>query len=94
MCLFLTLPSSPEGMGFHIAYQIACKNAKVYIGARSSEKAEAAIREMRNKNPSIGENNLVPFVADLGDIREVRAAAEGLLQTESKLDILINNAAV
>lgn len=81
-------------MGFHIAYQLACKNAKVYIGARSASKAESAINEMMTENPSIGLNKLVPFVADLSDPRAVRVAAQSLLQSETRLDILIHNAAM
>jgi NAD(P)-dependent dehydrogenase (short-subunit alcohol dehydrogenase family) len=49
---------------------------------------------MRNENPSIEIDNLVPFVVDLGDTAAVRTAALEILKTESKLDILIHNAAV
>jgi NAD(P)-dependent dehydrogenase (short-subunit alcohol dehydrogenase family) len=81
-------------MGFHTAYQLACKNAKVYVGARSASKAESAIQEMKKNNSSLHDDKLVPFVADLGDIRAVRAAAQGLLEMEKRLNILIHNAAV
>ncbi|KAJ5117423.1 hypothetical protein N7448_011055 [Penicillium atrosanguineum] len=90
----VTLVTGAKGMGFHAAYQLAFKNAKVYIGARSASKAESAIQEMKSQNPRIGEEKLVPFVADLSDIRAVRAAARAVLMNESRLDILIHNAAV
>lgn len=86
--------SSPGGMGFHTAYQLASKNAKVYIGARNASKAQFAIQEMRNENPSITEDQLVPFVADLGDIKAVRDAGRAMLQSETRLDILVHNAAM
>jgi NAD(P)-dependent dehydrogenase (short-subunit alcohol dehydrogenase family) len=88
------ISSSVQGVGFHTAYQLAAKGAKVYVGARSAFKAEAAIQEMRQESPSIGADKLLPFVVDLGDIRAVKAAAQHILSTESRLDILINNAAL
>jgi NAD(P)-dependent dehydrogenase (short-subunit alcohol dehydrogenase family) len=81
-------------LGFHTAFQLASKNAKVYIGARSASKAQSAIQEMRKENPSITEDQLVPFVADLGDIKAVRDAGLAMLQSESRLDILVHNAAM
>ncbi|KAH8887194.1 short-chain dehydrogenase [Thozetella sp. PMI_491] len=90
----VTGANSPGGMGFHTAYQLASKNAKVYVGARSTSKAQTAIHEMRKGNPNITEEQLVPFVADLGDIKAVREAGRAMLQSESKLDILVHNAAI
>jgi NAD(P)-dependent dehydrogenase (short-subunit alcohol dehydrogenase family) len=81
-------------MGFHTAYQIASKNAKVYIGARSADKAERAIHEMLRANPSIEAGRLAPFVADLGDLRAVRRAAQELSRKEDRLDVLVHNAAM
>lgn len=86
--------SSALGMGFHTAYQLASAGAKVYIGSRSISKADAAIKEMRASNVGIQAQNLVPFVADLGDLKAVRQAAEEVVKAESRLDILVNNAAL
>jgi NAD(P)-dependent dehydrogenase (short-subunit alcohol dehydrogenase family) len=88
----LTGRSSPDGIGFHTALQLAAKGAKVYVGARSAAKAQEAIREMRNRDTSIGANRLHPFVADLGNLKAVRTAAENLMAATNRLDILINNA--
>ena len=81
-------------MGFHIAYQLASKNAKVYIGARSKAKAQLAIYEMKKANPNIAEDQLVPFIADLGDVKAVQDAGQAILKSESRLDILVHNAAM
>ena len=86
--------SSPNGVGFNTALQLAAKGAIVYVGARSAAKAEDAIKELRAKDSSIGADQLHPFVADLGDLKVVRAAAEKLMTTTDRLDILINNAAL
>jgi NAD(P)-dependent dehydrogenase (short-subunit alcohol dehydrogenase family) len=88
----LTGLSSPNGIGFHTALQLAVKGAKVYVGARSVAKAQEAIKEMRTRDSSIGADRLHPFVADLGDLKAVRTAAENLMASTDRLDILINNA--
>lgn len=81
-------------MGFHTAYQLASKNAKVYVGARSEAKAQSAIHEMKNANPNITEDQLISFVADLGDMIAVHDACQAMLKSERKLDILVHNAAM
>lgn len=90
----LTLFSSPNGVGFNTAFQLAVKGATVYVGARSAAKAEEAIKELRTKDNSIRADQLRPFVADLGDLKAVRATAEKLMTTTDSLDILIHNAAL
>ena len=89
-----TILSSSQGIGFHTAYQLASHGAKVYIGARSGEKAKAAIQQMISNNPSITADKLDSFVADLGDLKSVSTASQNLLSKESRLDILVHNAAM
>lgn len=68
-------------------------NAKVYIAARSADKAAAAIDEIKQKHPkSSGE--LVFLRLDLNDLTGIKASAEEFLNKESKLDVLWNNAGV
>jgi len=85
----VTGANSSTGIGYNVAEQLAIKGAKVYIGARSTEKAEAAIAELKKSNPS---GNFLPFVADVSDLKQVKQAAEGLVANETRLDILVNNA--
>lgn len=68
------------------------KGAKVYIGARSLPKAESAIVELRRLTPSVPVENLRPLVMDLNDLKEVQRVARGFVTSESRLDILVNNA--
>lgn len=67
----------------------------MYVGARSLTKAEDGIKELRKMDSSIEEEQLRPFVADLGDLKVVKAAAEvlmGDLGEEGRLDLVVNNA--
>jgi len=68
---------------------LAEKSAKVYIGARSLEKAERAIEELKQwTDPSL----LRPFVVNVADARHIQEVARYFLAQESRLDILVNNA--
>ncbi|KAJ7599508.1 NAD-P-binding protein [Mycena floridula] len=88
----VTGANASTGLGFHIAHQLALKGAKVYVGARSLIKATKAIQEM--KDMSVGVHlDLHPFMADLGNFKEVQKAADSLIETETRLDILVNSAA-
>jgi len=77
------------GIGFEIARALALRGARVLLGCRSAEKAEAAAGRIRASAPGA---DLAPVVMDLGDLSSLRAAASGVSETEPKLDTLINNA--
>jgi NAD(P)-dependent dehydrogenase (short-subunit alcohol dehydrogenase family) len=84
--------SNSSAIGFHIAHQLALKGAKVYVGARSTQKAQDAISEMRQQTPALNADRLRPFVMDLGDLKQVQKVAKNFISVESRLDILVNNA--
>ncbi|KAJ7595372.1 short-chain dehydrogenase [Mycena floridula] len=89
----VTGANSSTGIGFHIAHQLAIKGAKVYVGARDLTKAMKAVEEMRTL--SLATNlNVHLLVMDLGDFKQVQEAADTLLRTEKRLDILVNSAAL
>lgn len=88
----VTGANSPVGIGFHTAHQLAVHGATVYIGARSASKASSAIASMLTLTPSLSPSLLRPFVADLGDLKSVKSAAEKLMREETRLDIIVNNA--
>ncbi|EIM90579.1 NAD-P-binding protein [Stereum hirsutum FP-91666 SS1] len=80
---------APSSIGINVVEQLALKGAKVYIGARSLEKAQSAITELTKTIPSA---NLKPLVMDLNDLKQVKAVAQAFVNEESRLDILVNNA--
>ncbi|KAK4700611.1 hypothetical protein P7C70_g5631, partial [Phenoliferia sp. Uapishka_3] len=79
------------GIGFETCRQLLLHDAKVYLGARSSAKANAAIDTLKNQT---GKDDIHFLELDLGDLRGVRAAADTFLRGEAKLDVLFNNAGV
>ncbi|KAF5369612.1 hypothetical protein D9757_010449 [Collybiopsis confluens] len=87
----VTGANSSTGVGWNIAHQLALKGAKVYIGARSTEKAASAIAEIQKISPG---SKLAPFVAELTDLKQLTASANAFVKSEERLDILVNNAGV
>lgn len=80
-------------MGKDLAKILYTKNAKVYIAARSEERAAVAIAEIKKAAPT-SKGELVFMKLDLGDLSTIKASADFFLSRESKLHTLFNNAGV
>ncbi|KAJ6549157.1 NAD-P-binding protein [Mycena sp. CBHHK59/15] len=78
------------GIGYQTVKQLLLKNAKVYLAARSEEKAAAAIQKLEEET----KKTALFIQLDLADLPSVRKAAETFLAQEQKLDILFNNGGV
>ncbi|SMY26213.1 unnamed protein product [Zymoseptoria tritici ST99CH_1A5] len=61
------------------------------MGARSREKAEAAIASIKVQAPTA---DITHLPMDLSDLSSVKQAAETFLATSTRLDILMNNAGI
>lgn len=79
-----------SGIGFEAAAVLAAKGARVLLGCRSRDKAEAAMARIRALTPTA---DLAFLPLDQADLASVRATAE-LAAQEPRLDVLINNAGV
>ncbi|KAF9805012.1 hypothetical protein IEO21_09228 [Rhodonia placenta] len=78
------------GIGYETIKALLEHNAKVYMASRSQEKADAAIRKLKEET---GKEALF-LELDLGNLAAVRKAAEVFMSKESELHILFNNAGV
>jgi NAD(P)-dependent dehydrogenase (short-subunit alcohol dehydrogenase family) len=79
-----------SGIGLATAKALAGAGARVLMACRSSTKAEAAAAEVRSG--VVGTVEVLSL--DLSRLDTVKACAEQVLAGESRLDFLINNAAV
>lgn len=81
------------GLGYETIRQLSEHNpARIYLAARSRTKAEQAIADLKQGNPSF--TNIRFLQLDLASFDSVKAAAADFLAHESRLDILINNAGI
>lgn len=77
--------------GYWTVAGLAARGAHVYMGARSKTKANDAIQEIKKTVPSA---NVHFLELDLSNFSSVLKAAKTLLETESALDGLVNNAGI
>lgn len=75
-----------SGIGLETTRALAAVGAKVYVPVRTPEKAEENLKDV--------EGDLIVDAMDLADIASVRRYAASVVERESKLDLLINNAGI
>ncbi|XP_066506888.1 dehydrogenase/reductase SDR family member 13-like [Hoplias malabaricus] len=77
------------GIGKATAMELARRGARVILACRNQQKAEAAISDIKM---ATGSTDVVYMQLDLSSLKSVRSFTETFLKTESRLDVLINNA--
>ena len=81
------------GIGLELVKILYSHNAKVYIAARSEQKAAKSITSVETTFPkSKGELHFLHL--DLDDLNAVKQSAASFLVKETRLDVLWNNAGV
>ena len=74
------------GVGFATVQHLAQRGARVYMGARSEVKAQAAIDRL--KESGMGSGEVHHLLLDLSDVNAAEASAKSFLEKEDRLDIL------
>ena len=87
------MTGSSSGIGEQLAQILYQKNAKVYVAARSEEKARKAIEGIKSRAPN-SKGDLIFLHLDLDDLTTIKASAEAFLNENERLDVLWNNAGV
>lgn len=87
------MTGSNTGVGKEVAHVLYSKNAKVYVAARSEEKANDAIKTIKDSLPE-SKGSLSFLKLDLADLPTLKKSAGEFLSKESKLHALVNNAGV
>ncbi|OZJ01765.1 hypothetical protein BZG36_05305 [Bifiguratus adelaidae] len=83
-----------SGIGYQTAQQLVNHGAKVYLAGRNESKVLVAIEQMQKENQTLRGKNMANFLhLDLSEPKGVKAAADAFMAKESRLDILVNNAA-
>jgi retinol dehydrogenase-12 len=81
------------GIGYHLTHLLYTKHATIYLAGRSEDKARAAIAKWEAACPQ-SKGRLVLLYLDLADLTTIKPSVEAFLAKESRLDVLVNNAAV
>lgn len=82
---------SNTGLGFETAFDLYQKGAKVFVACRNKEKGLDAITRMKAISDG---GELVYGHLDLSNLSSVKKFADEIISTESRLDLLVNNAGV
>ncbi|XP_030299384.1 dehydrogenase/reductase SDR family member 13-like [Sparus aurata] len=77
------------GIGKTTALDLARRGARVIMACRDRRRAEAAIQDIVQET---GNNQVIFMQLDLASLKSVRSFAENFLRSETRLDLLINNA--
>jgi NAD(P)-dependent dehydrogenase (short-subunit alcohol dehydrogenase family) len=83
------ITGSTDGVGRHVAIELARRGAKVLLHGRDRPRAEAVMDEIRR-----GGTSAVFYPADLSSLEQVRALAAAVRKDQRRLDLLINNAGI
>ncbi|KAH9928812.1 NAD-P-binding protein [Fomitopsis serialis] len=90
----IVITGGAAGLGFAITQHLVRKGAKIYIAARAIDRAEDAIKRLKAAGLGPGNGQLESLELDLVDPHIVKRAAEEFMRRESRLDVLINCAAI
>ncbi|KAF1375272.1 hypothetical protein PFLUV_G00237850 [Perca fluviatilis] len=77
------------GIGKTTAMDLARRGARVILACRDRRRAEAAAQEIIQET---GNSQVIFMQLDLASLKSVRSFADEFLRSESRLDLLINNA--
>ncbi|XP_013924474.1 PREDICTED: dehydrogenase/reductase SDR family member 13-like [Thamnophis sirtalis] len=79
------------GIGKATAVDLARRGARVILACRDKARGESAMYDIRRES---GNSEVILMILDLCSLDSVRAFAQTFLESEPRLDILINNAGV
>lgn len=77
------------GIGKATALHLARRGARVILACRNRSKAEGAVAHIQKET---GNSDVLYMQLDLASLKSVHCFSETFLKTESRLDLLINNA--
>ena len=87
----IVITGGNTGIGKESAVDLARRGARVIIGCRNLQKGKEALKEIKERS---GNSNVFLEELDLASLKSVRSFADKILNLESRLDVLINNAGV
>lgn len=92
----ILVTGATAGVGFELSRILYNVGARVYMAARSSSKAEAAILRIKeaHSSPKVAGGSLTFLPLDYADLATVKPCANAFLSKEKVLHVLFNNAGI
>ena len=87
----ILVTGATDGLGKHVARELAAKGTTVLVHGRSPERLEATLEELRGQTSS---QKVGSYLADLSSLAAVRDLADRILSEYDRLDVLVNNAGI
>jgi NAD(P)-dependent dehydrogenase (short-subunit alcohol dehydrogenase family) len=87
----ILVTGSTDGLGRHVARELAARGATVLLHGRDADRGRAALEEIREPT---GSERLRYYLADFAVLASVRRLAEEVLHEHERLDVLVNNAGI
>lgn len=87
----ILITGATDGIGLETAKKLVMLGHTLLIHGRSPEKLAQTQQTLQSLRDDV---QIKTYLADLSDLAEVASLAESILQEQSKLDVLINNAGV
>ena len=83
-----------SGIGKETARDLHRRGARIILACRNTEEAQKAANDIETRNAKFiqGNGELVVAKLDLSSLASVRAFAQNIIESEERVDILINNA--
>tara|TARA_Y100000590_G_scaffold37818_1_gene40699 strand:+ start:561 stop:1562 length:1002 start_codon:yes stop_codon:yes gene_type:complete len=86
-CILIT--GSTSGIGLRLAEYLASKDAKLILIGRDSKKTNSVVDDLIEKTNN---TDISFFIADMGNLEDVRRMATKIKNQYNSLDILVHNA--
>ncbi|KAJ3839062.1 hypothetical protein F5878DRAFT_536321, partial [Lentinula raphanica] len=90
----IIVTGSSSGIGFATLQHLSRMGAKVYMAAPDEKMTRDALMRVEKEGRGPGCGEVLWLELDLKDPRNAKQSAERFIAQESRLDVLINNAAL
>ncbi|TVY82133.1 putative oxidoreductase [Lachnellula suecica] len=89
------ITGAASGVGYQLAKILYLKGAAVYIAARSQARCDGGVEQLLSETrDETTHGRLGTMVIDLSDLKTIRPGVQSFLKKETRLDVLVHNAAV
>jgi NAD(P)-dependent dehydrogenase (short-subunit alcohol dehydrogenase family) len=86
----MLVTGATDGLGRAVARELARGGATVLVHGRSRERLDATVANLETQTGRVARG----YLADLASLQEVRRLAGEVVERESRIDVLVNNAGI